>query len=126
MVIIQYNTDGNSVNLARNPHSMEVIYGWCPLSRRFPPRFGAFLPNYEPIEGPDLSYGLTRVDHIVNNVPNLFDAVDYLCGYTGFHQFGEFTAEDVGTVDSGLNSMVLANNAETVLVPKDNLKSKLI
>lgn len=26
-------------------------------------------------------------------------------------------AEDVGTVDSGLNSMVLANNAENVLLP---------
>lgn len=33
------------------------------------------------------------------------------------HQFAEFTAEDVGTVDSGLNSMVLANNNEMVLLP---------
>jgi len=24
----------------------------------------------------------------------------------GFHEFAEFTADDVGTVDSGLNSMV--------------------
>jgi len=31
---------------------------------------------------------------------------------TGFHEFCEFTAEDVGTVDSGLNSVVLANNNE--------------
>lgn len=36
---------------------------------------------------------------------------------TGFHEFAEFVAEDVGTVDSGLNSMVLANNNELVLLP---------
>ena len=36
---------------------------------------------------------------------------------TGFHDFAEFTAEDVGTVDSGLNSMVLANNKQNVLLP---------
>jgi 4-hydroxyphenylpyruvate dioxygenase len=35
----------------------------------------------------------------------------------GFHEFAEFVAEDVGTVDSGLNSMVLANNNEMVLLP---------
>lgn len=29
----------------------------------------------------------------------------------------EFTAEDVGTVDSGLNSLVLASNDEMVLLP---------
>merc|ERR1719478_1901771 len=36
---------------------------------------------------------------------------------TGFHEFAEFTAEDVGTIDSGLNSMVLANNLQNVLLP---------
>lgn len=35
----------------------------------------------------------------------------------GFHEFAEFTADDVGTVDSGLNSLVLANNSEFVLLP---------
>jgi hypothetical protein len=35
----------------------------------------------------------------------------------GFHEFAEFTADDIGTVDSGLNSMVLANNSEFVLLP---------
>jgi 4-hydroxyphenylpyruvate dioxygenase len=35
----------------------------------------------------------------------------------GFHEFAEFTAEDVGTVDSGLNSCVLANNNEMILLP---------
>jgi 4-hydroxyphenylpyruvate dioxygenase len=57
------------------------------------------------------------IDHAVSNVPKLFDAVDYIMGFTGFHEFGEFTAADVGTVDSGLNSMVLANNNQRVLLP---------
>lgn len=67
---------------------------------------GPFLPNCTPVNSPDINYGLDRVDHIVTNVPNLFQAVDYIMGTTGFHEFAEFTAEDVGTVDSGLNSMV--------------------
>jgi 4-hydroxyphenylpyruvate dioxygenase len=78
---------------------------------------GPFLPNMTPSETPDINYGLRRVDHIVTNVPVLFDAVDYLIGSTGLHEFAEFTADDVGTVDSGLNSMVLANNSETILMP---------
>ena len=36
---------------------------------------------------------------------------------TGFHEFAEFVAEDVGTLDSGLNSMVLANSSERILMP---------
>ena len=78
---------------------------------------GPYLPNYEPMEGPKFCYGITRIDHIVDNVPNLFEAVDYLCKATGMHEFSEFTADDVGTVDSGLNSMVIANNSEHILLP---------
>jgi 4-hydroxyphenylpyruvate dioxygenase len=78
---------------------------------------GAFLPKYESTPSPDICYGLTKIDHAVSNVPNMFAAVEYLTGCTGFHEFGEFTAADVGTVDSGLNSMVLANNNQRVLLP---------
>lgn len=81
---------------------------------------GPVMPNYEPVEvpaGSNNTCGLHRIDHIVSNVPNLFEAVDYIEAATGFHEFGEFTAEDVGTVDSGLNSMVMANNNEFVLLP---------
>ena len=67
---------------------------------------GPFLPNYEAVSSPEIGYGLTTLDHAVTNVPNLFAQVDYTMGFTGFHEFGEFTAADVGTVDSGLNSMV--------------------
>ena len=42
----------------------------------------------------------------------------YSYTYTqGFHEFSEFVAEDVGTLDSGLNSVVLANNNEFILLP---------
>lgn len=53
----------------------------------------------------------------MGNVHQLIPQVDYLANATGFHEFAEFVAEDVGTVDSGLNSMVLANNGENVLMP---------
>ncbi|GFR45369.1 hypothetical protein Agub_g6744 [Astrephomene gubernaculifera] len=79
---------------------------------------GPFLARYAPTpDSPRLSYGLVRVDHAVGNTPDLLQAVEYIMGFTGFHEFAEFVAEDVGTVDSGLNSMVLANNNEFVLMP---------
>lgn len=90
-----------------------------------------YLPRYEDVpldldgglDGIDesnrvpLTYGLQRLDHAVGNVRNLIQAVDYITGFTGMHEFAEFTAEDVGTVDSGLNSMVLANDNEMILLP---------
>ena len=63
------------------------------------------------------TYGLERIDHAVGNVPNLYEALTYIQKLTGFHEFAEFTPEDVGTVDSGLNSVVLASDSEYVLLP---------
>lgn len=78
---------------------------------------GPALANYEPVESPNQSFGILRLDHAVSNVPHLFTAVDYLMNAIGFHEFSEFTAADVGTVDSGLNSMVMSSNNEFVLLP---------
>ncbi len=78
---------------------------------------GSFLPNYEDIESLPLTYGLVRLDHAVGNVHKLAEAVQYVTKFTGFHPFAEFTADDVGTMESGLNSMVLASNNEMVLLP---------
>ncbi|KAL7086532.1 hypothetical protein ACP275_13G007500, partial [Erythranthe tilingii] len=82
---------------------------------------GFFLPDFEPLDNAisyqDLDYGIRKLDHAVGNVPKLEPAVDYLKKLTGFHEFAEFSAEDVGTADSGLNSVVLANNDENVLLP---------
>lgn len=81
---------------------------------------GAHLPGYENLstatDAPS-DYGVERFDHIVGNVRELLPTVRHLQAMTGFHEFAEFTAEDVGTVDSGLNSMVLASNDERVLLP---------
>lgn len=79
-----------------------------------------FLPRFEAMEeiaSYPLDFGIRRLDHAVGNVPELGPAVSYVKGFTGFHEFAEFTAEDVGTSESGLNSVVLANNEETVLLP---------
>lgn len=84
---------------------------------------GTFLPNMKsmpttmPDGSPIPSFGIGRIDHIVSNVPNLCELADSVNSMIGLHEFAEFTAEDVGTVDSGLNSMVMANNTETVLMP---------
>ncbi|KAI3457687.1 hypothetical protein Pfo_014350 [Paulownia fortunei] len=82
---------------------------------------GWFLPGFEPVDNgmsyQELDYGIRRLDHAVGNVPKLEPVVEYLKKFTGFHEFAEFTAEDVGTAESGLNSVVLANNEENVLLP---------
>ncbi|KAF5770130.1 putative 4-hydroxyphenylpyruvate dioxygenase [Helianthus annuus] len=80
-----------------------------------------FLPGFEAMDKTssfqELDYGIRRLDHAVGNVPELAPAVDYVKSFTGFHEFAEFTAEDVGTSESGLNSVVLACNSEMVLIP---------
>eukprot|EP00798_Chlamydomonas_sp_ICE-L_P024026 gene24026-9601_t len=79
---------------------------------------GPFLSNYTPVEdAPTVSYGLQRLDHAVGNVPELLPVLEYVMRFTGFHEFAEFVAEDIGTLDSGLNSMVLASNNAMVLLP---------
>jgi 4-hydroxyphenylpyruvate dioxygenase len=86
---------------------------------------GAFWPNFEDVHvplppslaGPHGDYGLHHFDHIVGNLFDLNSARARIAGMTGFHDFAEFVAEDVGTVDSGLNSVVLANNNEMILLP---------
>jgi 4-hydroxyphenylpyruvate dioxygenase len=79
-----------------------------------------FLPKFEPVDelsSYPVDFGLRRLDHAVGNVPELAPAVSYVKNFTGFHEFAEFTAEDVGTSESGLNSVVLGNNEEMVLLP---------
>ena len=80
----------------------------------------AFLPHLSPVTGRMAerdTYGIQRIDHAVGNVPDLQEILEKVMGFTGFHEFAEFTAEDVGTVDSGLNSVVLASDSEAVLLP---------
>ncbi|CAM9183841.1 unnamed protein product, partial [Choristocarpus tenellus] len=103
------------------------------------PYVGPFLPNFYAVPIPEdsigastgglgvtsasgmvggrVNCGLQRLDHAVGNVWDLLERVDHIAQMTGMHKFAEFAAEDVGTVDSGLNSIVLASNNEMVLLP---------
>jgi 4-hydroxyphenylpyruvate dioxygenase len=95
-----------------------VLYGDVVLRYVSGDYKGPYLPGYVPVDdAPVVDYGLRRLDHAVGNVPKLIPAVEYICNFSGFHEFAEFVSEDVGTVDSGLNSMVLANNTEMILLP---------
>jgi 4-hydroxyphenylpyruvate dioxygenase len=79
-----------------------------------------FLPHLAPYPSYKSSkptYGLSKIDHTVGNVPNLLKTQAYIQKFTGYHPFAEFTPEDIGTVDSGLNSVVLASDSEAVLLP---------
>jgi 4-hydroxyphenylpyruvate dioxygenase len=79
---------------------------------------GSFLPHLSPYPSrKNKTYGLTRLDHTVGNVPNLLEAQNYIQSFSNFHPFAEFTPDDIGTVDSGLNSVVLASKNEEVLLP---------
>lgn len=55
-------------------------------------------------------------DHVVGNVWDLLPAVNRLAAATGFHEFAEFVASDIGTVDSGLNSVSCLCHALDVLL----------
>lgn len=95
----------------------EIRYFGDTIMRFVSGDFTGYQPNYDVVDSPVITYGIQRLDHAVSNVPKLFDAIDFAQQIFGFHEFSEFTAEDVGTVDSGLNSMVLANNNEMILLP---------
>jgi 4-hydroxyphenylpyruvate dioxygenase len=83
-----------------------------------------FLPHLAPIidesrkdDDDDDGFGIYKIDHAVGNVPNLQEVHSHIQKFTGFHEFAEFTSADVGTVDSGLNSVVLASDSEEILLP---------
>ena len=74
---------------------------------------GPFLPTYQPVHD-DLqtSYGLHRLDHAVGNAPKMEPVLQYLAKMTGWHEFAEFTAEDVGTLDSGMQTRCLLKDLQ--------------
>eukprot|EP01038_Epipyxis_sp_PR26KG_P004730 gene4730-6636_t len=80
---------------------------------------GGFLPNFKDVNKRNDRglYGISRIDHVVGNLWSLEPSLSNIKKMTGFHEFAEFVADDVGTVDSGLNSVVLANFNEYVLLP---------
>ena len=92
--------------------TVDPALGCVPTPDVVLPGYAACAADYPP-----RCFGLRRLDHAVGNVPILAEARAALAAATGFHEFAEFAAADVGTSESGLNSVVLANNSETVLLP---------
>ncbi|KAM0827119.1 hypothetical protein ACQ4PT_068404 [Festuca glaucescens] len=77
----------------------------------------SFLPGFQDVVSsgaPD--FGLTRFDHVDVNIPELAPVAANVAGFTGFHKFWEFTADDVCPEESGVNGVVIANNSENVLL----------
>lgn len=98
----------------------EVVLRYVSYPEKQKALSGTFLPHLAPMKGrisQKDTFGLERIDHAVGNVPDLLAALNYVSEFTGFHEFAEFTPEDIGTVDSGLNSVVLASDSEDVLLP---------
>ncbi|XP_023768795.1 4-hydroxyphenylpyruvate dioxygenase [Lactuca sativa] len=79
-----------------------------------------FLPGFESIKtdssSHSIDFGIRRLDHVAGNFPELAPVINYLKFFTGFHEFAGFTAKDVGTSESGMNSMILASNNEKVII----------
>jgi len=79
---------------------------------------GPYIPGYEAVTDPNpLDYGVYRMDHVVGNVPELIPVVEKVKKWLGFHVFAEFSQEEIQTEWTSLNSKVMANNYETVLLP---------
>ncbi|KAI3850719.1 hypothetical protein MKW98_030779 [Papaver atlanticum] len=83
-----------------------------------------FLPGFkgmddeEPRASKDQEdFGIRRLDHVAGNVFNIEEVIDYVKMFSEFHEFAQFSIDDLtGLVESGLNTGVLANNGESVLL----------
>jgi len=106
--------DNGKITYSEVAYYTDVVFRYVEGRKEYK---GSFMPGYAEKQRKPVSYGLRRVDHIVTNAPSLLTITDHAMKFTGFHEFGEFVAADVGTVDSGLNSMILSNNTNTILLP---------
>ena len=68
-----------------------------------------------------LDFSIQQLDHAVENVLELALVIKYVKGFIEFHEFSKFTAKDMGTSESKLNSMVLTNNNKMVLLLMNKL-----
>ena len=113
---VSYPSNDDEADVDANGNaSIDATDGDCSSSTKTQP----FFPHLAPVEKTSMreNYGIYRIDHAVGNVHDLQEAYSRIQKFTGFHEFAEFTSEDVGTVDSGLNSVVLASNSEEILLP---------
>jgi len=79
---------------------------------------GPFFPYYKAVEDPNpMNYNIRRMDHVVGNVYDLEKYVNLFSQWFGFHKFAYFTKEDIETEYTALNSTVMSNDGENVLLP---------
>jgi 4-hydroxyphenylpyruvate dioxygenase len=80
---------------------------------------GAFLPGFEPVEGPDESDFFKGIDHIVGNVElgRMEEWVAYYERVFGFTEMIRFSDEDISTEYSALMSKVMADGRGRIKFP---------
>ncbi|MCA1037986.1 4-hydroxyphenylpyruvate dioxygenase [Bacillus infantis] len=72
---------------------------------------GAFMPGYEPYEtkAPFEDAGFIGIDHVVGNVEEMEEWVNYYANVMGFKEMKHFTDSDISTEYSALMSKVMHN-----------------
>jgi 4-hydroxyphenylpyruvate dioxygenase len=80
---------------------------------------GAFLPGFEPVEGPEQSDFFKGIDHIVGNVElgRMEEWVAYYERVFGFTEMIRFSDEDISTEYSALMSKVMADGRGRIKFP---------
>jgi 4-hydroxyphenylpyruvate dioxygenase len=72
---------------------------------------GVFMPGYEPFEtkAPFEDAGFIGIDHVVGNVEEMEEWVNYYANVMGFKEMKHFTDSDISTEYSALMSKVMHN-----------------
>jgi 4-hydroxyphenylpyruvate dioxygenase len=83
---------------------------------------GVFLPEYVPVDGPDVvarPVGLQHIDHMVGNVGwgEMNRWVEFYRNAMGFRLYQHFDDKDISTEYSALMSKVMANGNDRVKFP---------
>jgi 4-hydroxyphenylpyruvate dioxygenase len=83
---------------------------------------GVFLPEYVPVDGPDVvarPVGLQHIDHMVGNVGwgEMNRWVEFYRNVMGFRLYQHFDDKDISTEYSALMSKVMANGNDRVKFP---------
>jgi 4-hydroxyphenylpyruvate dioxygenase len=79
---------------------------------------GPFLPGYKEFKDTrPLNYGIRRMDHVVGNAYDMTETINRIKKWLGLRTFAKFSKEDIQTEYTSLNSEVLANDFDTVLMP---------
>jgi 4-hydroxyphenylpyruvate dioxygenase len=78
---------------------------------------GAFLPGYAAVEDATPDAGLLTIDHVVGNVEQVEEWVDYYRRVFGMRELRSFSDKDVSTEYSALMSKVVADGKGRVKFP---------